>query len=92
MIGIEESTKGDEDSQLSASDVQAQRWVAALTLTGLLMTILIIAGLYVATTPRNVNQACFQTEMDDGHILLEASFQTPPEQDAIVEVMRACSR
>ncbi|SIT35612.1 hypothetical protein BN2475_50127 [Paraburkholderia ribeironis] len=92
MIGIKESMKGDEDGPLSASAVEAQRWVAALTLTGLLMTILVIAGLYVATTPRNVNQACFQAKMDDEHTLLEASFQTSSDQDAIVEAMRACSR
>lgn len=91
MIGINESMKGDEDGQLSAHDVETQRWVAALTLTGLMMTMLVIAGVVVATTPLNVDQACFQTKMDDEHTLLEASFQTPPEQDAIVEAMRACS-
>jgi hypothetical protein len=92
MIDIKDSIAGVEDGQLSASDVDAQRWVAALTLTGLLMTVLVIAGLYVATTPRDVNQACFQQTMADEHTLLEAAFQTPPEQDAIVEAMRACSR
>jgi hypothetical protein len=92
MIGIKEGMKGDEDGQLSASDVEAQRWVAGLTLIGLLMTILVIAGLYVATTPRNVNQGCLRAKMLDEHTFLEASFQTPPEQDAIVEAMRACSR
>lgn len=91
MIGINEGVKGDEGGQPSASDVETQRWVAALTLTGLLMTLVVIAGLYVGTIPRSVNQACFRAKMDDGHTLLEASFQTPPEQDAIVEAMRACS-
>lgn len=89
MTGIKTSTTGHEDDQLSAGDLEAQRWVAALTLTGLLMTLLVIAGLYVATTPRIVNQACFQTRMNDEHTLLEAAFLTPPEQDVFVEAMRA---
>ncbi|CAB3795678.1 hypothetical protein [Paraburkholderia fynbosensis] len=91
MTGIKESMKGDEGAHLSACDVQTQQWVAALTLTGLLMTILVLAGLSGVTASRHVNQVCFRTKMNDGHTLLEASFQTPPEQDAIVEAMRACS-
>jgi hypothetical protein len=76
---------------LSASDVETQQWVAALTLTGLLMTILVLAGLSVATTPRRFNRVCFQTKMDDAHILLAAFSQTPSEQDAIAAAIRACS-
>jgi hypothetical protein len=91
MTGIKESMKGDEGGHLSAGDVETQQWVAALTLTGLLMTILVLAGLSVVTTPRRVNQMCFQTKMNDEHTFLEASFQTPPEQDAITAAMRACS-
>ncbi|CAD6558575.1 hypothetical protein [Paraburkholderia metrosideri] len=91
MIGIEKSVKEDENGQLSASDVEAQRWVAGLTFTGLLMTMLVIAGAYAATTPRDIDQACFQAKIADEHALLEAAFQTPPEQDAMVEARRACS-
>lgn len=92
MIGIEEKAKGDESGQLSSSDVEAQRWVAGLAFTGLLMTLLVIAGAYIATSPRDIGQACFHAKMADEHALLEASFQSPPEQDVIVEPMRACSR
>jgi hypothetical protein len=55
------------------------------------MTILVLAGLSVATTPRRFNRVCFQTKMDDAHILLAAFSQTPSEQDAIAAAIRACS-
>ncbi len=91
MTDVHESADGAEDGQLADIDAEANRWVAALTLTGLLVTILVIAGLYVTTTARAVNQVCFQKKMNDEHTLMEAFFQAPPEQDAIVEAMRACS-
>jgi hypothetical protein len=91
MTDVRESVDGDEDGQLAHIDAEAKRWVAALTFTGLLMTILFIAGLYVAMTAHAVNQGCFQRKMNDEHTLLEASFQAPPEQDAAVEAVRACS-
>ncbi|SAL33640.1 hypothetical protein AWB69_03031 [Caballeronia udeis] len=91
MIDIRASGEGDEDRQLPGDDAEVKRRVSALTFTGLLMTILVIAGLYLAMTPRNVNQACFQQQMNDEHTLMEAFFQAPPEQDAVVEAMRACS-
>lgn len=91
MIDIRASGEGDEDRQLPGDDVEAKRRVSALTLTGLLVIILVIAGLYVATTPRNVNQECFQKKMNDEHTLMEAFSQAPPGQDAVVEAMRACS-
>ncbi|MGF6767789.1 hypothetical protein P3T18_000259 [Paraburkholderia sp. GAS199] len=92
MIGIEKGTKSHENAHLSQGDVEAQRWVAALTLTGLLMTLLMIAGLHAATTHPDIDQTCFRTKMDDESTLLKASFQSPADQDAIVEAMRACTR
>ncbi|MFK4445995.1 hypothetical protein ABH944_006190 [Caballeronia udeis] len=91
MIDIRASGEGAEARQLPGDDVEAKRRVSALTLTGLPMIILAIAGLYVAMTPRNVDQACFQKKMNDEHTLMEAFFQAPAGQDAVVEAMRACS-
>jgi hypothetical protein len=91
MIDARESVDGDEDGQLADVDAEAKKWVAALTLTGLLMTLLVLAGLYITTTVRDVNHACFDKKMNDEHLLMEAFFQISPEQDALVEKMRACS-
>ena len=91
MTDVRESVDGNEDGQLADIDAEAKRWVAALTFTGLLITIVFIAGLYVTTAAHAVNQACFQKKIDDEHTLMEASFQAPPEQDAVVNAMRACS-
>jgi hypothetical protein len=56
-----------------------------------LMTLLVIAALYITTAVRDVNHVCFEKKMNDEHSLMEAFFQISPEQDALVETMRACS-
>ena len=91
MTNVRESVDGNEDGQLADIDAEAKRWVAALTFTGLLITIVFIAGLYVTMTAHAVNQACFQKKINDEHTLMEAFFEAPPEQDAVVNAMRACS-
>ncbi|QQC66064.1 hypothetical protein [Paraburkholderia ginsengisoli] len=91
MLDARESVDSDEDGQLTDIDAEAKKWVAALTLTGLLVTLLVIAGLYITATMRDVDHVCFEKKMNDEHSLMEAFFQLSPEQDALVEKMRACS-
>lgn len=91
MARITRSAGHDDGEPLADIEVEAKPWVAALTLTGLVMTLLLVAGLCVATSARHTDQACFRKEINGEHTLMEAFFPNPPERNAITEAIRACS-
>jgi hypothetical protein len=84
--------QGGEQEQIADRDVEVQRWTSALTFTGLLLTLLVVAASFAPVASRDVDQACFKRKLGDEHALMEAFFQNPPEQSAIFQAIRACSR
>ena len=81
MIHATERADRDDDGALASIDADAKRWVVALTLTGLLMSLLVIAGVYVATTARGVNEPCVEKKTNDELTMMDAFFQGSPEWD-----------
>jgi hypothetical protein len=92
MIHAREGADGDEDDPAADIDADAKRWVVALTLTGLLMTLLVIAGVYVATTARGVNRVCVEKKANDEPTLMDAFFQAAQEQEGREELQRRCAK
>jgi hypothetical protein len=90
MIRAREGVDGDEDGPVAEVDADAKRWVVALTFTGLLMTLLVIAGVYVTTVGRGVNRVCVQKETKGEPMLMEDFFQASPEWDGREESQRRC--
>ncbi|TDV33947.1 hypothetical protein C7405_110198 [Paraburkholderia caballeronis] len=91
MFDTDECVGDDESGRLSNEEADAERWVAALTLTGLLMTMMLVAGLSARSAVHDVDPACFRNAMNGERALMEASFQSAPEQDAVMQARRACS-
>jgi len=92
MEGKSEGIKDEEDGQLVGSDTETKHWVNALTLTWLVLTLLVAAGLSFLLAYGEVNPACFERKMNDEHTLMEAFFQNPPAQNAMMQAIHACSR
>lgn len=90
MAEIGQSAKDDEEARFSEIDADTKRWVAGLTLTGLLMTMLLVVELIDSTTARDVNPACFRKEMRDEHTWMDAFFQNPPDRNALAAAMHTC--
>lgn len=84
------SVEGDGDDASPDFDADAKRWVAGLTLTALLVTVLFVIGLYAAASASDANPACLRMEMSDEHTLMDAFFQNPPQRNAIAGAARAC--
>lgn len=82
--------KVEHDAPFSDADTEAQRWVAALTLTGLLMTILFAIELHIAAAGSRANSACFQKEINGEHALMDAFLPPAAGHDAIADAMHAC--
>lgn len=80
----------DEDDASLEFDAEAKRWVAGLTLTALLLTVLFVVGLYAAASASGANPACLKRKMNDEHALMEAFFQNPPQNSAVAQGVRAC--
>jgi hypothetical protein len=80
-----------DQERMPDEEAEAQRWISALTLTGLLLTLLVVAASFSSVAPRDVDRACFERKLNGEHALMEAFFQNPPEQSAVVQAMRACS-
>ncbi|WP_146010007.1 hypothetical protein [Burkholderia sp. WAC0059] len=87
-----EGIKDGEGGRLIESDTETKHWVNAIIFTWLLLTVVITAGLWVRTVSGDVNQACFERGMNDEYTLMEAFFQNPPEQNAVMQAVHACSR
>lgn len=92
MADSSEVLKEGEEEQIPDSDGEAKRWTSALVVTGLLLTLFFVAVSLLRLESQPVDQACLARTLSDEHALLEASFQNPPEQGAIVQAMHACSR
>lgn len=92
MADGSEVVKEGEQAQVADSEGETKRWTSALILTGLLLTLFFIAFSLVRLESGDVDQACFERTLSDEHALMEAAFQNPPEQGAIVQAMQACSR
>lgn len=92
MADGSEILKEGEQEQAPDRDAETKRWTSALVLTGLLLTLFFVAVSLVRLESRDVDQACLERTLGDEHALMEAAFQNPPEQGAIVQAMRACSR
>jgi hypothetical protein len=70
---------------------EAEHWITAIVVTWLLLTLAIIAGVCLWHASRDVDQACFQQRMNDEHTLMEAFFENPPEQNAVMQAKKNCS-
>lgn len=91
MTDITEGVRSNKNAQLLDGKAHVKWWVCMLVLNGLLLTLLVVAGLYLEATPGDVDRACFKNKMSDAHTLDEAFFQSPPDQNAIQQAIRACS-
>lgn len=91
----------DEDEQRldweadTDPDTDAKRWVAALTLTGLLATVVLIAALHATAHAGHADRACATDATTDAataeHALLAAFFASPPQDEAAAAATRACA-
>ncbi|MGV2292972.1 hypothetical protein AAHK20_29985 [Trinickia sp. YCB016] len=88
MTNITEGVQSNKNAQLLDGKAHTKWWVCMLVLNGLLLTLL---WLYLEPTPRGVDRACLKNKMSDAHTLDEAFFQSPPDQNAIQQAIRACS-
>ncbi|WP_322029326.1 hypothetical protein [Paraburkholderia sp. J76] len=91
MVDVRNGIQGTEETQVPDSDAETQLWVGALVFTGLLLTLLFIAGLAVVTAPRNVDRQCFERNVADEQTLQEAFFQYPAAGNAVTQAVRGCS-
>ena len=87
-----EALKRGNGGKSVEDDAKNGHWINATAFICLVLILLTITALWVAAASRDVNQACFQWTVNEEHALMEASFQNPPEQDALAQAIRACSR
>jgi hypothetical protein len=58
----------------------------------LILALFVFAVVKAPSSVRSNNSRCLQQVANDEHVAMEAFFQNPAEQDALVQAMSVCSR
>ena len=71
---------------------EKRHWTIAIGITLAIIALFAIAAGWVASSVRANNILCLQQVANDEHVSLDAFFQNPAQQDALVEAATLCSR
>ncbi len=70
----------------------ALQWVVGIANMLLILALFVLAVAKAPSSVRSNNMRCLQQVANEEHVSLEAFFQNPAEQDALVQAMNVCSR
>ena len=68
------------------------QWVVGMANMLLILGLFVLAVAKAPSSVRSNNMRCLQQVANEEHTSLEAFFQNPAEQDALVQAMNVCSR
>jgi hypothetical protein len=68
------------------------QWVIGIANMLLILALFVLAVARAPSSVRSNNMRCLQQVANEEHVSLEAFFQNPAEQDALVQAMSVCSR
>jgi hypothetical protein len=68
------------------------QWVVGIANMLLILGLFALAVAKAPSSVRSNNMRCLQQVANEEHTSLEAFFQNPAEQDALVQAMNVCSR
>jgi hypothetical protein len=68
------------------------QWVVGIADMLLILALFVLAVAKAPSSVRSNNMRCLQQVANEEHVSLEAFFQNPAEQDALVQAMNVCSR
>ncbi|MFM0736023.1 hypothetical protein PQQ51_02100 [Paraburkholderia xenovorans] len=68
------------------------RWVAGLAMTCAAIALFVTAVIVAPASTRANNRLCLEQAANDAHVSLDAFFQNPANQDALVQAITLCSR
>ena len=69
-----------------------RHWVVGIAITLVILALFATAVGFAASSVRANTTLCLRQAANDEHVSLEAFFQNPAEQDALVAAITACSR
>ncbi|WP_122156740.1 hypothetical protein [Paraburkholderia sp.] len=82
-----------EASQRRALKAEGKRhWTIGIAITLVAIALFAIAAVLAVSSVRANNTLCLQQVANDEHTSLDAFFQNPAQQDALVEAATLCSR
>ncbi|MGF6646604.1 hypothetical protein P3T17_004758 [Paraburkholderia sp. GAS82] len=82
-----------EASQRGALKAEGKRhWTVGIAITLAAIALFAIAAVLAASSVPANNALCLQKVANDEHVSLDAFFQNPARQDALVEAATLCSR
>ncbi|MGF7130817.1 hypothetical protein P3T40_002298 [Paraburkholderia sp. EB58] len=70
----------------------ALQWAVGIANMLLILALFVLAVAKAPSSVRSNNMRCLQQVANEEHVSLEAFFQNPAEQDALVQAMNVCSR
>jgi hypothetical protein len=68
------------------------QWVIGMANMLLILVLFVLAVAKAPSSVKSNNMRCLQQVANEEHVSLEAFFQNPAEQDALVQAMSVCSR
>jgi hypothetical protein len=68
------------------------QWVMGIANMLLILALFGLAVVRAPSSARSNNMRCLQQVANEENVALEAFFQNPAEQDALVQAMNVCSR
>ncbi|SDG80466.1 hypothetical protein SAMN05216466_105241 [Paraburkholderia phenazinium] len=68
------------------------QWMVGITNMLLILALFALAVVKAPSSAKSNNMRCLQQVANEEHASLEAFFQNPAQQDALVQAMRICSR
>jgi hypothetical protein len=68
------------------------QWVVGIANMLLILALFALAVTKAPSSVRSNNMRCLQQVANEEHVSLEAFFQNPADQDALVQAMNVCSR
>lgn len=70
----------------------ARQWVVGVASMLLILALFVLALVKAPSSVWSNNMRCLQQVANEEHVSLEAFFQNPAQQDALVQAMNVCSR
>ncbi|WP_144142176.1 hypothetical protein [Paraburkholderia sp. BCC1884] len=86
------STSCAKTSRSAREQVERGRWIVGLLVTLVVVAAFVAAVAYAPASIRANNALCLQQLANEEHTSLEAFFQNPVEQDALVQAVAVCAR
>ncbi|MGF6976038.1 hypothetical protein QFZ94_004488 [Paraburkholderia sp. JPY465] len=87
------TTRGPEGyRQQDFMRVGRRRWIAGVSVVIVTMALVGAAAFCSTSSVRANNKRCLESLANDEDIALEAFFQNPAEQDALVQAVTQCAR